>query len=243
MSNIIEAYYSVSRNNVFKKYLIYIILGIVGLNLIILNFQIFLAKPKEKSDKEAFTISKLSSPSVTSVQIQDLVCPATCVNEIKTATSAFKIQPSIFLPSSTPTPTPSPTPTLTPMPTPTSIPMAKEFFIPLGSGFGNSSDWKTINGLEVVIDTSDYTNIESVTFETTIRIPTGNQTVWVRLHNATNYQTVPNSEISHEGGTVALITSKPIQLFTGSNKYQVQLKTQLKFLTYIDQARIRIKVK
>lgn len=169
-------------------------------------------------------------------------------------------QPSILVsaPSKVITPTPTREPVITPIPTlgitlspiiiptptPTSIPMPtselREYFIPLGQGSGSFSDWTVVPGIGAKINIANYGKIEKAYFEVTVRIPTGNQTVYVRLYNANNFQSIANSDLTLSGGTSTLLTSQPITLTDGENLYQVQLKTQLQYSTYIDQARIRI---
>lgn len=144
----------------------------------------------------------------------------------------------IITPASVPSSTPIPTATSTPIPTPT--PELREYFIPLGQGSGAYADWTAIPGIGAKINLANYGKIEKAYFEATIRIPTGNQTVYIRLYNANSFQSIPNSDLTLSGGTSTMLTSQPITLTDGDNLYQVQLKTQLQYQTYVDQARIRI---
>ena len=82
--------------------------------------------------------------------------------------------------------------------------------------------------------------MKTVTFEVAIRIPTGNQIAYARLFNVTDKHPVWFSEVSVEGGKALLVISQPITLDSGAKTYQVQLKTSLGYLSYIDQSRLRI---
>lgn len=117
----------------------------------------------------------------------------------------------------------------------------KEYFIPFGSGIGNSTSWQDVAGLEATIDTSAYGKIKTVTFEASLRIPTANESVSVRLFNSTRGHQVWNSVLSYPGGpSSGLLVSKPITLDPGNNIYKVQIQTQLTYPAYIDQARIHV---
>jgi len=163
------------------------------------------------------------------VSTQD-VCPSACLAQIQALSPPSAIQTG----TTTPTPTQAPAKI---------VPMVSEFFIPFGSGSGNATDWQDIPGLLAAIDTANYATNRTVTFEVSLRIPTGNQTVYARLFNATDKHPVWFSDVSLEGGTPSLIISSPVQLDNGNKTYQVQLKTSLGFLSNIDQARLRIVTK
>jgi hypothetical protein len=117
----------------------------------------------------------------------------------------------------------------------------KEVFIPIGSGFSSAGDWTDVPGLSVSIDSVNYRTITAAFFEATIRIPTGNETAYARLYNATAGHPVWGSEISVDGGTPTLLTA-PITIDSGKNIYQIQMKTSLKYQANIDQARMRLQM-
>lgn len=117
----------------------------------------------------------------------------------------------------------------------------KEFYIPFGTGMNQTDEWTNVPGLEAYIDKSSYAGIKKVTFEASIHVPTGNQTADVRLFNSTKDHAVWDSEMTFTGGgTPQLLISKPITLDSVNNLYKVQMKTQLKYPAYLDQARIHI---
>ena len=160
-------------------------------------------------------------------KIADQLCPEACMSQIYEATTSVKI-------SQQPTSTPEVTPTSE---SPTTV---KEFFVPFGSGSSMASDWQDIQGIQVTFDTANYPELKSVTFEASLRIPTGNEIAYIRLYNATDKHPIWDSEVSVEGGTPKLLVSKPITLGSGSKLYQVQMKTSLKFQAIFDQARLHI---
>lgn len=219
------------------KYILYVVLGILCVNVLILD--IYTAfNHSSRSTSNTDRVSAVSSLSLT--------CPQNCV-DLFTSSQLSSSSSAINSTSATATPTSamalSPTPVATATPTTVPPQTLKEVFIPLGYGFGNASDWTTITGIGASINLANYGSIASVFFEVTVRIPTGNQTVYVRLYNANSYQSIANSDVTLSGGTPTILVSKPIILIDGNNLYQIQMKTQLQYLTYIDQARIRIIMK
>lgn len=117
----------------------------------------------------------------------------------------------------------------------------KEFYIPFGSGMNSSDEWSDIPGLQAYIDFNSYGSIKKVTFEASVRVPTGNQTAGVRLFNVAAAHPVWFSEVTFTGGgTPQLLISQPITLDSGNNLYKIQMKTQLKYNAYLDQARVHI---
>ncbi len=212
-----------------KKYWLIVLLIVLGVNSFLLDLLFFSGGVKLNS--------KNSTNPVSIPFVSQNSCPDSCISQFNAfVSSKVSVTPSSL--SSIPvTPTLTPSPTASPTPTPNTV---REFFVPLGIGSSTAGDWETISAVGATIDTSNYGSIKAATFEITIRVPTGNQTVWVRLYDANTYQTVVGSEMSMSGGTPTLLVSSPISLVSGSNLYQVQIKTQLQYPAYIDQARIRI---
>ncbi len=170
-------------------------------------------------------------------------CPTSCLSEISKATrgAALSIQPTSTL-VSPPVGIPTPTPTVKPVSQVQDQAQysVKEFFVPFGTGSNSSDDWQDVAGIKATIDTVNYGNIKTVTFEASVRIPTGNEIAYVRLYNATDKHPVWFSDVSLEGGTAQLLISKPITLSSGNKTYQVQMKTSLKYPAYLDQSRLHI---
>lgn len=116
----------------------------------------------------------------------------------------------------------------------------KEYYIPLGQGTGKSGDWEDVAGVQATIDSSGYGTIKQATVETTVHIPTGNQTVWIRLVNSTDGRVIAGSELSMVGIGPTVLTTPAITLDGGSKLYKIQMKTQLKYPANVTQSRIRI---
>ena len=194
---------------------------LVLINLLFLDAVIFKGQKTETIERTV------------SVPIVSNACPASCLSEIKNATKSVAL-------SVEPTAKPTPTPTVKPASQTQTSSSVKEFFVPFGSGSNSSDDWQDVAGLKASLDLANYGSIKTVTFEATIRIPTGNETAYVRLYNATDKHPVWFSDVSLEGGTAQLLISKPITLDTGNKTYQVQMKTSLKFQAFLDQSRLHI---
>src|SRR5258708_76729 len=158
-------------------------------------------------------------------------------------TSVSQSSPSIS-PSITVSPTPSPTPTPTPESSPVSSQTAvKDYFIPLGSGSNQSSEWADIPGAQVTVHLGQYKNLSEIHLQRSVNNPTANGAVYVRLYNVTDKHPVWYSEVSGSGSSTINLTSAAITYDTGSKTYQVQMKTQLNVSANLVQSRIHITVK
>ncbi len=122
----------------------------------------------------------------------------------------------------------------------TSVGLPKEFYISFGSAQTSSDQWEDAQGLSAYIDSTKYGAISSVTFETTMQIPTANGKVYAQLYNATDAHPVWFSEVSMEGNIAKLVISSPIHLDQGNKLYKVQMKTTLRAVSLLNQARIHI---
>jgi len=194
---------------------------LVLINLIFLDILLFRNQKTEIIEKAA------------PIPVVSNSCPASCLSEISNATKGATLS---IKPSSVPTPTLTVKPSLQTQ----ASSSVKEFFVPFGTGSNSSDDWQDIPGIKATLDPSNYGNIKTVTFEATIRIPTGNESAYVRLYNITDKHPVWFSDVFLEGGTPQLLTSKPITLDSGNKTYQVQMKTSLKYPAYLDQSRLHI---
>ena len=119
----------------------------------------------------------------------------------------------------------------------------KDYFIPLGSGTNQTSDWADVPGVQAVVNLGQYQNIKEIRFEASVYVPTGNQSVSVRLFNATDKHPVWYSEVAMSENTSASLTSGPIIYEKGDKLYTVQMRTQLQSLANLTQARIHIILK
>ena len=205
-------------------YTLSILFLLLFLNSIILDAYFFLNATK----KQTVTLSTQQAEIPKSIQNQVAtqavpdICPNACTNQIdtlKSAVNTIKQSPIVEAQTSS---------------------SSKEFFIPFGSGQSTATDWTDVPGLVSYIDSSAYGKIKSVTFEPSVYIPTGNETVWVRLYNLTDSHPVWFSEVSISGGTAQQLLSGPITLDQGIKRYSVQMKTQLAFIATLSQARVHI---
>lgn len=116
----------------------------------------------------------------------------------------------------------------------------KEAYIPLGTGENTTTDWADIKGAAAYVNTGAYGTMKKVTFEASIGVPSGNQTAYVRLYNATDKHPVWYSEMSMAGAGPELLISTPVTLDSGNKLYQVQMKSQLGAAANLLQARMHI---
>ena len=190
------------QNRFFSSQTILRILAfLILINLLFLDVVIFKGQKTEIIERNV------------SVPLVGNACPVSCLSEISQATKGATLATK---PTSPPAGGPTPNPTVKPASQTQTSSSVKEFFVPLGTGSNSSDDWQDIAGLKATIDPANYGSIKTVTFEATVRIPTGNETAYVRLYNATDRHPVWFSDVSLEGGTAQLLISKPITLDSGN---------------------------
>lgn len=210
----------------------YIIYGLIIINLLYINYVVITEKnrsPAAETSSIPATEKSETAKSLTATKISSSTCDKTCINAIyeaiENATKAATKDQSINTQK-----------------TQANNVTVKEFFIPFGSGFSSAGEWTDISGMSATIDSANYKGIKNVVFEATLRIPTGNQIAYARLFNVTDKHPVWFSEVLIEGGTPSLVTSQHITLDSGNKVYQVQMKTSLKYQSFIDQARMRVTI-
>ena len=119
----------------------------------------------------------------------------------------------------------------------------KEIFIPIGSGSTFSNSYADLPGLEVTIDASKYSAIDSVVFEASIKVKDNNGKMYARLYEK-NVGGVPGSEISTSSGTSVAKTSQKFNIDARGHTYVVQAKTDLvEYSAHVENARIKITLK
>jgi len=119
----------------------------------------------------------------------------------------------------------------------------KEIFIPVGSGSTKSNSFVDLAGLQVSVDTTKYSPIDSVIFEGSIRVEGGNGKMYARLYQK-DVGGVIGSQISTSSAAGVLGSSSSFLLPTGNRVYTVQAKTDLvEFPAYVDNARVKITLK
>lgn len=164
--------------------------------------------------------------------LDNQVCPKNCLTAIDDATSSLKLTTVITTAPATRT-------IVSQVSQPRSDGV-KEFFIPLGTGSNTASDWTDVPGVKAEIDSTKYSNIQKVLFETSVHVPNANQVIEVRLYNETDKYIVANSEMLYPSGTTQNFRISEIKLGDGLKTYKVQMKTELKYTAILDQSRLHI---
>lgn len=202
------------------KVLLIIIIIIIFVNVLILNWYLFLReKPKEE------TITPLATQKIAEKLSTDTNCPEQCLSLINEATSSLQIPaPQIVKETKYETVQSG----------------GKEVVIPLGVGSTTSVNYVDLEGIEAYIDSSKYPNYKEVYFEASLRIPSGNGRATAQLYNVSDKHPVWFSEISLEGSTGKMLISPKINLDNGNKLYRVQIKSSMSAVVYLDNARIRI---
>lgn len=158
------------------------------------------------------------------------VCPASCIDVIKEATSAI---------------TASPFPAQSPVVTAQQIARQepREYYVPLaGGGSTTKRDWVDIGAAETYLDTSRYPSAITVTWDASLKILSGNGHAFARLINVTDNQILQETEISGSSETGIRVESKSFKLISGNKLYRVQLKTNTGYEATITSGRIKIVV-
>lgn len=225
-----------------KANLVYIVLGVLALNVAILDYTTFVSKPKsivqninltnpastssDSGTTNAQTVqSETSTPPSQVAAAVPNACPNSCMTAIKTATASLTLTQQI---------TNNTTQQV-------SGGGAQEFFVPFGAGSGQSQGtYTTLGSVQSYVNMSQYTGVQTVTFEVSATIPNGNQTIYIQLYDATDGYAIPGSQVTMSGGTPQLLISPNLTLPTGNKLYQVQINTQLNSPITIDQARLHI---
>lgn len=216
------------KEKFFRIFLV--ILGIlVIINLIFLDLNFFKEDRKEITkglSADSLSVSDQSqSVSTEEKEDKDLSCPVSCLEKIAEATGAAVL------------PTPK---TIIQQSSQSSV---KEFYIPLGSGSSSSTTWEGINNAEAYFDPKNYGKIQSMIFEASMRIPTGNGKVYARLYNVDDQNGLIETEIWTEGSGGIRVESSSFNLPSARRLYRVQLKTTMGYEAILDLARLKVTVK
>lgn len=116
----------------------------------------------------------------------------------------------------------------------------REHYVPLGTGSTNSTEWQDLPGVEANVAPSNYGTITGFYFEAGLRVPTGSGQVFARIRNVTDNITLFESELSNEGTTGKLISSKNMPIPQTTKLYRVQLRSSLGADVLLDSARLKI---
>lgn len=230
------------EENYSPHLIIITLLAFIALNLLFLDIKVFSPESMVKVSEIASVISPL--PSQYKFSNSDLYCPAGCINLIKEASSANKLNigsPSDSQVNSSNTNQPfAEAQGKQPTTNNSQLTTSHEYYIPLGSGTTSKSDWEDLVATETIIDPSNYGSIKEAYFVASLRNPTQNGIVEAQVYNVTDKHPVWGSHVVMNGPASQTINSDKISLDSGTKLYRVQLKSSLQFQVYLDNAKIRI---
>lgn len=215
------------ENNSRSSIFIFLLIFLITINLFLLDVKIFMGSSGIKISNLASVTIPSSTPTQTFSGQDQLLCPMNCIALIKQATGST--QTAIGAPFRE-----SAAAAVTPLTT------TKEYYIPLGSGNTDKSDWYNLVATETVIDPASYGTIKEAYFIASFRNPTQNGMVEAQLYNVTDKHPVWGSHVIMNGPPSQTITSSKITLDNGNKLYRVQLKSTMNYLVYLDNAKIRI---
>lgn len=206
------------QDNSYTHFVIIFLLVTIAANLFILDIAVF-------SPNSPIRTSQVATVATTPIPIQaGATCPDSCVSLIDEATTnvtpvkaGVELNTESFQQSS-----------------------PREYYIPLGSGTTNKSEWENLTATETVIDPSLYGNIKEAYFIASLGNPTQNGQVEAQLINVTDKHPVWGSHVILNGPASQTITSSKITLDHGSKLYRVQMKSTLSYTASVDNAKIRI---
>lgn len=120
----------------------------------------------------------------------------------------------------------------------------KEIFIPMGTGSTNSGTFTDLAGTDVTVDTTKYSQIDSVVFEASIWVTGGNGRAWAQITNVNEKNPLIESQITGTSGTGEVKASGKIPFPSGAKTYRIQAKTDItNFAAHVDNARLKITLK
>lgn len=191
------------------------------MNIFVIDYVYFFANSQKY---EAVTSNNLGKDNMqgsisAEKQIADSCYPYSCVELIRQATQAATNTQVNLVQSST---------------------GSREYYIPLGTGQTVNDQYENVPGFQAYIDSTKYGDIQQVTFEVSLQIPTANGTVYAQLYNVTDQHPVWYSEVSSQGNSASIVISKPVQLGVGNKLYQVQMKTTMQYQSIANVARVHI---
>lgn len=119
----------------------------------------------------------------------------------------------------------------------------QEYFIPIGNASVKTSDyaWRDVP-VEVEFDRANYGGtVTRVSVEATMRVPTGNGQVQMRLYD-TSTGVVPGSELTGESAGGVFVKSGALSIAAGRRTLRLQMRTSLDYEGIVENARLRVLV-
>jgi len=203
-----------------------LIFTVIAVNLILINWKIFVS-PKVLQIPIVEKI--IETPQTKSSSLSTPLCPSGCLQKIKEAAQSLQLlteqaseedQASVIYETGVQS-------------------YAQEFFVSIGSGSTTKNKWTTLSGLEAQVNSSNYSNIDKVSFEASLRIPTGVGRIGARLINLSDNVPLAETEVYLEG-TEGKRIERIFNLRSGNKVYGVQMKSTIGALGILDMARIKI---
>ena len=209
----------------FAHFAILILLLLIAVNLLILDIKIFYPQNILLSETKTMPFPAVSNEAQPPVyKIDNSQCPVACLNLIGQATSGSNIG----------------SPDQTAPIVSKQAAVAKEYFIPLGQGETSKNNWDDIIGTETVINPAVYGQIKETYFIASLKNPTKNGQVEVRLYNVTDNNVVYGSHVVMTNLTEQTITSEKFALPNSSKLLRAQLKSTLGYPVTLENARLKI---
>lgn len=141
--------------------------------------------------------------------------------------------------SSTPQATPLETPKKERIQDTSSGSSLQEYYVTLGNASTKNFEWEEKPGVEVYINTEYYRDILQVVFEAYVHLAAAHGKMHVKLVNVTDGHDVWESEVSTESDQVVRLEA-PIKLDLGNKLYRIAMKSTIRELAILDNARIKI---
>jgi hypothetical protein len=213
-----------------RQKLLILFFAILTSNIILVDVWIFTqSRTREKSKMSQCDFSRLLTPER---EIDEKICPQSCVNLVKEATSSAQATsgaisaPKVYV-------------TTIVQPAPIENPL-KEYIINFGASVWTASDWQSVPDLIKTVNLSNYNNVENIYFEVVAHLSNENTKGFVRLYNNSDKKIVSGSEVNFNSMKCQPATSVPINLESYNKEYQIQVKSTEGATFYIDSARLRI---
>lgn len=204
---------------------ILILLFLIAVNLLILDIKIFY--PGNLLLNSVYLEnSSITAKAPNPLSDLNLSCPTSCLDLIDQATVKDRMgNPEPSIPSAIQIPVKT---------------TEKEYFIPLGTGATAKNDWENLISTETVINPSVYGNLKEAYFIVSLKNPTRNGAVEVRLYNVTDNNVVYGSHLIMNGPLEQTISSSNFAMPLASKLYRVQLKSTLSFPVSLENSRLKI---
>lgn len=115
-------------------------------------------------------------------------------------------------------------------------------YIPVGAGEAQMSgtDWITIPGYSVTIDTSNYSGYKSMQLEASMRLNQDGGSIQARLYNASDGSAITGSVVDVPASSYSVGSSAGFSLPSGSKTYQLQLSSTNGTQSFVQSARIKV---